>query len=140
MAVALGEDPVLWQATGALHDIDYLRAPHHEAIVGSSTAHPVGVSRWLFERGAPPVMVLAILEHSPHMGMTPGSALALALVACDEHATMTANDQSPKYPNDIPAAIQACLFTRPGRTIGGFVRDDMWERAVAALRGLPRAQ
>ena len=89
----------------------------------------------LFESGAPTLVVMAILEHSPHLGLAPSSRLSHALIACDEHATMTADGQEPVYPADIPVDLLDCLTPSPV-SIDGFVRPDMLERATAGLRAL----
>lgn len=135
LATALGEDRDLWRITGLLHDLDYLKGPHHDPDAPSERAHPVAISRWMFEFGMPQTAVLAVLEHSPHLGMPASSKLSHALIACDEHATMTADGQRPHYPSDIPQPILGCL-SDSAPSIDGFVRNDMLERATVALRAL----
>lgn len=135
LARVLGQDERLWYVTGLLHDIDYLKYPHHEDTVCSRDAHPLSISYHLNDIGAPPAMVLAILAHAPHMGLKPTSLLSLALVACDEHSTMSGAGWQPDYPKDIAQPLKKCLSPGPSK-IQGYVRPDMMARATYALRGL----
>lgn len=135
LARELGEDEELWRFTGLVHDLDYLRGMHHDPSAPSDRAHPLGIARRMHELGAPPVAVLAVLEHSPHLGMEPSSRLSHALVACDEHATMTAEGQPTTYPDDIPKRILSCVEDSPA-TVDGFTRGNMQERATAGFRAL----
>lgn len=134
LAGELAADERLWYVTGRLHDLDYLKGPHHSCDVGSDRSHPVAIARQMLDFGMPVISVLAVLEHSPHLGLAPSSPLSHALIACDEHATMTADGRDPDYP-EVPEKLVACLQTASS-SIGGFVRDDMFERANAGLLAL----
>ena len=72
-----GEDEELWGLTGLLHDLDYERHPSREE-------HPrVGVAH-LREKGAPEVMLQAILGHAEYLDVPRETRLAKALFAVDE--------------------------------------------------------
>ena len=137
LADVTGGNVELWRATGLVHDLDYLDGPHHDASVGSDVAHPLGIVRRFLAHGCVPELTLAVLEHSPHLGLEPRTPLSCALVLCDEHATMTAYGLVPDLGDEF-AALTSVL--RPARSrIGGYVRDDMQQRARAAARGLAGA-
>ena len=71
------EDEELWGLTGLLHDLDYERHPSREE-------HPrVGVAH-LQGKGAPEVMLQAILGHAEYLGVPRETLLAKALFAVDE--------------------------------------------------------
>jgi predicted hydrolase (HD superfamily) len=71
------EDEDLWGLTGLLHDLDYERHPTREE-------HPqVGVAH-LREKGAPDVMLQAILGHADYLDVPRETLLAKALFAVDE--------------------------------------------------------
>lgn len=72
-----GEDEELWGLTGLLHDLDYERHPTREE-------HPrVGVAH-LRGKGAPEVMLQAILGHADYLDVPRETRLAKALFAVDE--------------------------------------------------------
>lgn len=133
----LGEPVRLWQVTGMIHDLDYPRYPHHDAAIASDRAHPVGISTQLFERGAPPLLVLALLSHAPHLRFRPESALGWAVLAADEHATMSGFGEVPEYHLSIDRRLTACLIPNGGE-LRGFHRNDMEGRANLALLQLTR--
>jgi len=134
LARVLGQDEALFHSAGMVHDLDYLQFPHHLSAVDSEQAHPVSTVKILRHLGAPPVLSLAVLEHSPHTGIPASSPLSNALIACDEVATMTAAGETPKFPDDVPAVLLECLTGASAVSITGFVRNDMLDRAVLALR------
>jgi len=72
-----GEDEELWGLTGLLHDLDYERHPTR----GCSSR--VGVAH-LREKGAPEVMLQAILGHAEYLDVPRETRLAKALFAVDE--------------------------------------------------------
>lgn len=137
MAAELGEPVELWRATGLLHDLDYPRYPHHEGAIASDRAHPVGIGTRLFERGAPPVLVLALLSHAPHLRLRPESALGWAVLAADEHATMSGFGMAPEYHASVDRRLTRCLLPVGGE-LRGFHRNDMEGRANLALLELTR--
>lgn len=130
------ETPEWYAAAGLVHDIDYLAFPHHNALVDSSAAHPMTVVAVLMKLQCDPNFCLAILEHAPHTGLRPTSALSHALVASDEYSTITGSGQSPRFSDLIPADLADC-FIRPSTVkIKGFVRPDVQERLNQSLAAL----
>ena len=89
LAKALGQDEQLWRATGIVHDLDFIMYPNFDDSVSPDKAHPTAICTELIAMKLPPVAVLAILEHSPHLKQPASSPLSHALILCDEHATMT---------------------------------------------------
>ena len=140
LARAVREDEPLWHLAGRIHDIDYPAAPHHAPDVDSERAHPMGLARELHELGAAPALTLAILAHAPHLQLRPASPLAWALLACDEHATMTAfaktdREMEPRYPEQLHA-LASVLRPASSTIRGGFRRKDMQARADGGLQKL----
>lgn len=77
-AKTLNADPVLWQVTGLLHDIDFERHPE---------SHPRESLRWFREWNYPEELIHAVEAHAyGYNGFTtlPQTPLAAALLACDE--------------------------------------------------------
>lgn len=138
IAAWLGADIAVFEAAGLVHDIDYLRFPHHNRQVSSEQAHPISVVKLLMQRGARPSFCLAVLEHAPHLGHTPSSPLAHALAACDEHSTICGANQRPMFGSDIPTELRDCLQAQVGPAITGYVRPDVHDRMNASLRELGR--
>jgi predicted hydrolase (HD superfamily) len=141
LGVLFGQEKRLWRTAGLVHDLDFLIGPHFDDEIDPGQAHPTAISAELLEMGVAPVLVLAILEHSPHLRLAPTSPLSHALILCDEHATMTSAGQRPDYGPDAVPAIVNCLTD--GKPIAGFTRPDMQDRAsraMAALAPLYRAE
>lgn len=137
LAGRLGEPVELWRTAGLLHDLDYVRYPHHDAAIASDKAHPVGISTRLFEKGAPPILILALLSHAPHLQLRPESALGWAVLACDEQATMSGFGMTPHYHGSIDPRLTECLIPASG-VLQGFHRNDMEGRANLAMLELSR--
>lgn len=137
LARELGEPVELWRTTGFLHDLDYVRYPHHDRAISSDKSHPLGISTQLFQKGAPPVLILAILSHAPHLQLRPESALGWALLACDEHATMSGFGLEPHYHTSIDPRLTACMLP-PRGVLHGFHRNDMEGRGNLAMLELTR--
>ena len=77
-ATALGEDPLLWYATGLLHDLDFERHPD---------THPAPSLQWFRDWQYPEDLIHAVEAHAyGYHGFTtlPRTKLAAALVATDE--------------------------------------------------------
>ena len=133
LARLLKQDEHLWRVTGLVHDYDFLTWPHYDEKTAPDKAHPTALSTELLEMGFPLVLVLAVLEHSPHLQQPPSSPLSHALILCDEHATMTGAGQIPVYDDEADEII-ACL--ERGQKITGYWRDDMQTRAQRAITPL----
>lgn len=132
IAGLLHQPPHLWKTAGLLHDLDYVKYPHHDKRISSARSHPMGVSNFLYQMGAPPVLILAILSHAPHLCLRPESALGWALMACDEHSTMTGFMEDPAYDSAIDARLTDCLIPKV-KFLRGFHRSDMQIRANLSL-------
>lgn len=140
LARELGENERLWWIVGRIHDVDYAMYPHHEPEVSSETAHPMALATQLVILGAPPAVVLAILTHAPHLRLYPASPLAWALLACDEHATMTSfakadSKLEPRYPEHLQK-LASVLRPATSTIRGGYYRKDMQGRANLGLQKL----
>jgi predicted hydrolase (HD superfamily) len=140
LARALGQNERLWWVTGKIHDIDYPQYPHHETKVDSAMAHPMALAHYLSSASAAPALILAILSHAPHLRLRPASPLAWALLACDEHATMTAYarvnaEMQPRYSQRLRSLTD---LLQPARSTisGGYYRKDMQGRADLGLQKL----
>ena len=72
-----GEDPDEWVTVGLLHDFDYERYPTAED-------HPMRGVEYLRLLGVAEHWLEAILAHASYTGVEPKTAMAKALVACDE--------------------------------------------------------
>jgi hypothetical protein len=136
LATRLGRSVPLWETTGLLHDLDYLKGPHHDFSVEHDAAHPNAIANQLYDQGAPLGMVLAILQHSPHLRMPPTLPICAALIACDEHSTMKGAGIRPEYPPSIPAGLIEALDSGETVPLRGFHRPDMNRRAADALLAL----
>jgi len=71
-------DPLLWFATGLLHDLDFEEFPD---------AHPAESLKWFREWGYPEELVHAVEAHAygyHGFATLPQTKLAAALLACDE--------------------------------------------------------
>ena len=72
------EDPLLWHATGLLHDLDFERHPD---------THPRDELAWFREWGYPDALIHAVEAHAygyHGYATLPQTKLAAALLACDE--------------------------------------------------------
>lgn len=135
VAEGIGQPVNLYRAAGLLHDLDYPAAPHFPAGPEGDEGHPVPVVRDLVDLGVPPILSLAVLEHSPHLGFEPSSRLSAALIACDEAATLHAfGAHSPDFA-DVPATVAEILARRAGdpRIRTGTVRPNVRERMRLAF-------
>lgn len=77
-SASFGGDPLLWQVTGLLHDLDFEEFPD---------LHPAESLKWFKEWGYPAEMIHAVEAHAyGYHGFTtlPETKLAAALLACDE--------------------------------------------------------
>jgi predicted hydrolase (HD superfamily) len=140
LARDLAEDDRLWYVVGRIHDVDYPKSPHHDAAVSSDDSHPMALARSLHASGAALAAVLAILTHAPHLRLRPSSPLAWALLACDEHATMTAYARAnpamePAYPAQL-ASMTSLLQPATSTIRGGYRREDMQARANLGFQKL----
>jgi len=140
LARDLGEDERTWFVVGRIHDIDYPRCPHHESEVSSEDSHPIALARELQTLGAAPAVVLAVLAHAPHLRLRPSSPMAWALLACDEHATMTAYAKAnpsmePVYPEHL-RSMTSLLRPASSTILGGYSRKDMQARANLGFQKL----
>jgi hypothetical protein len=136
LALLLGADPNLYQAAGEVHDLDYVRAPHDLGSKNLPGAHPVPIVIDLMEMGAPPVLSLAVLEHSPHLNLRPSSRLSEALIACDDAVTLASIGHDMSAVAGLPAAIiQSINDARPGK-IQGKHRNGMPRRMNRAFSAL----
>jgi len=120
LAALLEHNVRLWHTTGLLHDLDYLKFPHHEMSVANEDAHPNSIAHQLHRQGAPLGMTLAILQHSPHLRMPPTLPICAALIACDEHSSMKGAGVKPQYGPGIPARLLEALDTAPTVPFVGF--------------------
>jgi len=93
-AQKLGEDAEMWGLTGLLHDFDWEIHPSLEQ-------HPQNGAPILRERGAPEVIIQAILSHADHTGVPRVTPMQKALYACDE----------------ITGLITAVALVRPSRSL-----------------------
>src|SRR5213595_2669578 len=77
-----GENVVLWEAVGLLHDMDYERHPNLEH--SPTEGHPfVGIA-WLRENGWSEGICRAILSHADYANVSRETALEKTLYAVDE--------------------------------------------------------
>jgi putative nucleotidyltransferase with HDIG domain len=89
-----GQDPETWGMTGLLHDFDWEVHPTLEN-------HPQSGAPILRQRGVPEEIVLAILSHADHTGVSRHTLMQKALYACDE----------------ITGLITAVALVRPSRSL-----------------------
>lgn len=124
--------------TGHLHDLDYLAFPHDVPTPPARPGHPFPLAAQLFLDGAPALMALAVLEHSPSVTHWPSTALSHALVACDNVATFASAQVPFEFPPDILRNLPPSLTT----VVTTFIRDKSTankarhEEAVRSLRWL----
>lgn len=118
-AEEFGEDGETWGLAGLLHDFDWEIHP-------TLAQHPQDGAPILRERGAPEVVVRAILSHAEHTGVPRESRMEKALFACDE----------------ITGLITAVALVRPSRSLADLdarsVKKKWKDRAFAA--GANRAE
>lgn len=132
----LGDDPDLYQAAGDVHDLDYVKAPHDLGGRDVSTAHPVPLVRDLIEMNAPPILSLAVLEHSPHLNLEPSSPLGDALIACDDAATLASMGYDATRQAGLPPKIAEIISAAPSGALGGRFRNGMQRRMLRAFDSL----
>lgn len=97
-------DEELYYITGYAHDLDYLQFPHDLENVSLKDSHPFKCIEFLREINAPRLMLLAILEHSPHLNLKLSSALSKALLICDDISTFSSANLKLEYPNTLPSS------------------------------------
>lgn len=136
LAVLLGADTALYQAAGEVHDLDYVKAPHDLGSENLLGAHPVPLVLDLMKMGAPPVLSLAVLEHSPHLNFKPSSRLSEALIACDDAATLASTSYNLSVEVALPAEIIQSIPAAPTGTIRGKYRNGMPRRMSRAFTAL----
>jgi len=136
MAELAGDDPKLYESTGLVHDLDYLRAPHDLGNRDVSAVHPLPLVRDLMALGAPPILSLAVLEHSPHLNLAPSSPLSEALIACDDAATLASVDFEAMRRADLPPEIKEILIAKPPGRVAGKYRNGMARRMLRAFAAL----
>jgi hypothetical protein len=100
----------------------------------------MALAKELHAYGAAPAVVLAVLAHAPHLRLWPSSPLAWALLASDEHATMTAYAKlnpamEPVYPAHL-SELTSLLRSASSTIRGGYSRKDMQSRANLGLQKL----
>lgn len=143
-AAARGLDDGLYHATGLLHDLDYPAAPHYPPGPAGDEGHPVPLVQDLVDLSVPPVLSLAVLEHSPHLGLQPSSRLSAVLIGCDEAATIHAFGMHPPGYPDMPESVRTELAGEPEREPfrTGPVRPDVFRRMrlAFALASSPDAE
>ena len=76
LAPMLGEDPVLWEVTGLVHDLDF------DATAADRSRHGLLTAEWLRD-DLPDVSLSAIRSHDHRTGIVSKTALALALKLAD---------------------------------------------------------
>ncbi|WEJ56718.1 HD domain-containing protein [Devosia sp. FJ2-5-3] len=76
LAPMLGEDSMLWEVIGLVHDLDF------DATAGDRSRHGLLTAEWL-EDDLPDVALLAIRSHDHRTGIISETALALALKLAD---------------------------------------------------------
>jgi putative nucleotidyltransferase with HDIG domain len=124
----------MWHAAGLLHDLDYLKAPHDQygRFVGES--HPLPLAVMLQDKGFPPFLILAILEHSPHLELSMSSQMSAALIGCDEAATLAAFGDDLDTIKGVPSAVIAAIPRREVSSLAtGKRRHNIRERMLAAF-------
>jgi predicted hydrolase (HD superfamily) len=89
-----------WREAGLLHDFDYERYPE---------THPLRGAEELRRLGYPEEVVVAVLGHGDHTGVSRTSLLARTVYACDE----------------LSGFVIAVTYVRPGRSL-----DEVDPRAV----------
>lgn len=134
LAEHMDEDVDMWWATGRLHDMDYLAHPHHEANGSSPQGHPLAATESLIEHEMPVPLILAVLEHSPHLALEQSSRLSSALVLVDEHSTMRGFGVAPAWAEtSAELAVQSLIEAHlPSKRLRGYSRHDMQQRAGSA--------
>lgn len=122
----------IWHAAGLLHDLDYLRAPHDLVGHDDHESHPIPLVVTLQGLNYPPVLILAILEHSPHLDLGTSSSMSAALIACDEAATLCAfGDDVGKIEGVPQCVIDAIPERREKPSAEGRRRQNIKERMLA---------
>ncbi len=93
-AEKFGKDPEKWGICGLLHDFDYEIHPTLEK-------HPQEGALILRENNVPEDIILAVLSHAPHTGVSRDDMMRKTLYACDE----------------VTGLITACVLVRPSKSI-----------------------
>lgn len=112
-AKVLGQDSWLYYVTGAVHDLDYVVAPHDRTSAELLKSHPLPITQELIRMNFPPLVCLAVLEHAPHLKLVPSSSLTHALVACGDSVTLAAANLEICWPTDLPRTLVEILNTAP---------------------------
>ncbi len=134
----LGIDSDVGFATGFLYDLDYLKYPHDLNPLDYLEAHPFPLINNLEELEVSPVIILAILEHSPHLKIEMTCPLSYALSACGDIVTYTAASHEILWPDDISEDWRF-IFNKVEK--GGLVDptikiERFYERVFPALQSL----
>ena len=103
-AKLISQDQSLFYATGFLHDIDYLKYPHDYEFYSLFDAHPFKAVKYLEELDINSSMLLAILEHSPHLNLEPSNLLSKSLLACDDIITFTSANIELNWDLKLPSS------------------------------------
>lgn len=136
-AKVLGQDPWLYYVTGAVHDLDYVVAPHDRASAEMPKSHPLPITLELIRMNFPPLVCLAVLEHAPHLNLAPSSFLTHALVACGDSVTLAAANLNIRWPSDVPRTLVEILNTAPrGQLRDPSVNLNRSHRVFDSLRAL----
>jgi hypothetical protein len=136
-AKVLGEDPWLYYVTGAVHDLDYVVAPHDRTGADLTKSHPLPITLELIRMDFPPQLCLAVLEHAPHLNLCPSSSLTHALVACGDSVTFAAADLEISWPSDLPRTLVEILNTAPrGRLHDPSINLNRSHRIFDSIRSL----
>jgi HD superfamily phosphohydrolase YqeK len=97
LAVLLGEDPLMWELVGLLHDLDYDNVQH------DMTSHGLVASETLKDK-LPAEARYAIRCHDHRTGIKPHNTLDKALIIADTLANVM-NDMSDRLTQDRVVAI-----------------------------------
>jgi hypothetical protein len=136
-AKALGLDERLFYVTGAVHDLDYVIAPHDHPDAVLARSHPIPIARELIAMDFPPLVSLAVLEHAPHLQLEPSSQLTHALIACGDAVTFAAANMEICWPNDLPCTLVEILNTAPRNNLcDPTISLNRSQRIFAALRAI----
>lgn len=133
----LGEDPWLYYVTGAVHDLDYVKFPHDRQGIDWAKSHPLPIALELIEMDVSPLICLAVLEHAPHLNLTPSSNLSYSLIACGDAVTFAAANAEINWTNDLPEKLVGVLKTAPrGNLQDNSVNIERANRIFDSLRAL----
>lgn len=126
----------LYYVAGRLHDLDYLSAPHNVSDSVVDERHSVPLVENLCKLEVPPILSLAILEHSPHLGLDISSRLSAGLIACDEAATLYAFGYDLEEFSEVPKPVKDILKRKVENNpiTKGTVRGNVVNRMQTAFK------